>query len=155
MAYRVTCFGLLLASLLTAGCGTVANLARPRPEEGGRIPFGGVRHDVSCITRAANGELGPSPQPKSGSGQDPQLALVMLCAIDLPLSLIGDVVTWPYTAAYSFINQPVPTPRVVQAPVGVEVLGTHRPETVPDALPVAGMSGGADGRKRAGVGEAN
>jgi hypothetical protein len=40
---------------------------------------------------------------------------MLLYALDLPFSLMGDVVTWPYTAAYSFINQPVFVPPVTQA----------------------------------------
>jgi hypothetical protein len=40
---------------------------------------------------------------------------MLFCAADLPFSLIGDAVTWPYTAAYSFINQPIPTPPVTHA----------------------------------------
>jgi hypothetical protein len=64
-------------------------------------PFGGVRQNMSCI-RAAESE------------QQPPLARRVFCAADLPFSFIGDVVTWPYTAAYSFINQPIPTPPVMQ-----------------------------------------
>jgi hypothetical protein len=40
---------------------------------------------------------------------------MLFCAADLPFSLIGDVLTWPYAAAYSFINQPIPTPPVTPA----------------------------------------
>jgi uncharacterized protein YceK len=116
MAFRAICVALLLATFLTAGCGTVANLARSRPEEGGRRPFGGVEQDVWCINKAANGELGVRTHPKAESGQYPQLALMLFCAVDLPFSLIGDVVTWPYAAAYSFINRPVPTPPVTLSP---------------------------------------
>ena len=116
MRYRAICFALLLSSLPLAGCGTVANLVKSRPEEGGKSPFGGVRQDVRCIEKASNGECGFGTHPKSESEQHPQVALMLLCAADLPLSLIGDVVTWPYTAAYSFINQPIPTPPMTLAP---------------------------------------
>ena len=128
MAFRAICVALLLSSLPIAGCGTVANLVKSPPEEGGKSPFGGVRQDVSCIKKAANGESSFSTHPKSESEQHPQVALMLLCAADLPLSLIGDVVTWPYTAAYSFINQPIPTPPVTQAPAEVP------PQTSPSQL---------------------
>jgi uncharacterized protein YceK len=116
MAYRAICVTLLFSSLTTAGCGTVANLAMTRPEEGGKTPFGGVRQDVWCIRKATNGELAFETPAKPGSGQRPQVGLLILCAADLPFSLIGDVVTWPYAVVYSFINQPIPIPPVTQEP---------------------------------------
>jgi hypothetical protein len=67
---------------------------------------------VSCIKKAENGEFGFKTHSDSESEHYPQVALQLFCAADLPFSLIGDVVTWPYTAAYSFINQPIPTPPV-------------------------------------------
>ena len=115
MAFRAICVALLLSSLPIAGCGTVANLAKSDPQKGGVSPFGGVRQDVACIKKAANGELGFRTHTKSESEQYPQAALMLFCAADLPFSLIGDVVTWPYTVAYSCINQPVPIPPVIQA----------------------------------------
>jgi hypothetical protein len=116
MAFRAICVALLLASLPSAGCGTVANLARSLPEEGGKSPFGGVRQDVSCIKKAANGESSFSTHPKSESEQHPQVARMLFCAADLPFSFLGDVVTWPYTKTYTYINQPIPTPPVIQGP---------------------------------------
>lgn len=113
MAFRAICGVLLLSTLPAAGCGTAANLARQKPGEGGVSPFGGVRHDVWCVKKAANGEFGLRTHPKSESEQYPRVALMLFCAADLPLSLIGDTVTWPYTVAYTFINQPVPIPPVV------------------------------------------
>lgn len=136
MAFRSICVALFLASLLTAGCGTAANLVQSRPEEGGRSPFGGVRQDVQCINRAANGELGAGTHPQQGSEQYPQMALMLFCAADLPFSLLGDVVTWPYTAAYSFINQPIPTPGVVLAPAeGSPAASPPEPLAMPKKLP--------------------
>lgn len=128
MAFRAVCVALLISSLSSVGCGTVANLARQKPGEGGVSPFGGVRQDMACIKQAANGELGFRTHPKSESEQYPQLAIMLFCGADLPLSLIGDVVTWPYTAAYSFVNQPVPTPPVTLAP-------PHTPMTQPMPIP--------------------
>ena len=116
MAFRAICVALLLASLPIAGCGTVANLAKPGPEGGGKSPFGGVRQDVCCLKQAANGELGSRTHPEAESEQHPQVAPMLLYAADLPFTLLGDVVTWPYTAAFTFINEPVPVPPVVQAP---------------------------------------
>jgi uncharacterized protein YceK len=104
---------MLLSCLPVAGCGTVANVVRPGPEGGGKVPFGGVKQDVACIHKAANGELGFRAHPRSNSEQYPQRALMLFCAADLPMSLIGDVVMWPYAVIYSIINQPVPTPPVI------------------------------------------
>ena len=130
MAFRAIRVALLLSSLPMAGCGTVANLARPGPA-GGKIPFGGVRHDVSSIDKTANGECGCGPccTPE----QYRQVALRVFCAADLPLSFIGDVVTWPYTATYTYINQPVPTPPIRQVPTPTVTQSTAqgRPQTSP------------------------
>src|SRR5262245_55411346 len=117
MAFRATCVALLLSSLPIAGCGTVANLFKPGPEGGGMTPFGGVRQDLSCIKTAANGECNFPMHPKADSEQRPQeqrpqVALMLLCAADLPFSLIGDVVTWPYVLGYLCVNEPVPYPPV-------------------------------------------
>jgi hypothetical protein len=125
MALRAICIALVLSSLPIAGCGTAANLVKSHPEEGGRSPFGGVRQDVWCIKKASNGEFDFRTHPKSESEQYPQVALMLFCAADLPFSLIGDIVTWPYTATYSFINQPVPTPPVTQ------VKAEDRPQASP------------------------
>jgi hypothetical protein len=115
MAFRAIYVALLLSILPGAGCGTVVNLVRQRPDEGGVSPFGGVRQDVSCIKKAANGEFAFGTHPRSESEQHPQVVPMLLCAADLPLSLVGDIVTWPYTASYSFINQPIPVPPVAPA----------------------------------------
>jgi hypothetical protein len=124
------CVSLLLLSLPIAGCGTVANVVGVHPEEGGITPFGGVRIDAACIQKAANGESGLKPHCDSDAEQFQQAALMLLCAADLPLSLIGDLVTWPYTVSYTYINQPVPLPPVTQATVEI------RPQTPPlETLP--------------------
>lgn len=115
MAFRAIRVALLLSILPAAGCGTVANLANQKPGAGGVTPFGGVRQDVACLQQAANGNFCLRGHPKSDSEQYPQRALLLFCAADLPLTLIGDLVTWPYAAAYTFINQPIPTPPVGQA----------------------------------------
>jgi uncharacterized protein YceK len=130
MAFRSIGVALLLSSLPIAGCGTVANLARPGPN-GGKIPFGGVRHDASSIEKTADGEGGCTPwsQPE----QYRQVALKVFCAADLPFSFLGDVLTWPYTATYSYINQPVPIPPIRQAPPlpVPQATAQGRPQTSP------------------------
>jgi uncharacterized protein YceK len=133
MAFRAICVALLLSSLPLAGCGTVANLVKPGPEwgGGGKSPFGGVHHDVGCIETAANGDSGFRTHPKWESEQYQQVARTLFWAADLPFSLIGDVLTWPYTASYSFINQPIPVPPVIQAPDSPppQAAGLGRPQT--------------------------
>lgn len=136
MAFRAICIALLLSSLQIAGCGTVANLVRQDPdEEGGMIPFGGVKQDVSCMKQPANAECVCTPC--SNSEQSRQAARRLFCAADLPFSLIGDVVTWPYTATYRYINQPNPTPPVIQvplvtqAPPVTQTTAEGRPQTSP------------------------
>jgi uncharacterized protein YceK len=132
MASRAICVVLLLSSLPIAGCGTVANLARQGPE-GGISPFGGVKQDVSCLKKAANGECSCKTPPKSESEQHLQVARMLFCAVDLPFSCIGDVVTWPYTATYCYINQPTPTPPVALAPTYpvTQATAQGQPQTSP------------------------
>jgi uncharacterized protein YceK len=146
MAVRAICIALLLASLLIAGCGTAANLARQKPGAGGVRPFGGVRQDVSCIRNAVNRDSGVGAPTHSESGDYPRVVLMLACAADLPFSLVGDIATWPYTVAYSFINQPVPSPLVVVAdplvPAPVPTPPTVPPmpiPTPPGKSPAAGV----------------
>jgi hypothetical protein len=136
MAFRAICVALLLSSLPIAGCGTVANLARQGPEEeGGMIPFGGVKQDVACIKKAENGEFSFRTPPNSESEPHPQVALMLLCAADVPFSLIGDVVTWPYTVAYSYINQPTPTPPITLAPTPPVTQASPVPQATAEGRP--------------------
>jgi uncharacterized protein YceK len=132
VVYRAIRIALLLSTLPLAGCGTVANLARQKPGAGGVSPFGGVRQDVACIHKAANGELGFRAPPKSESEHYPKTALMLFCAADLPFSLIGDIVTWPYAVVYSYINQPVPLPPVILTPPPVtQAPAEDQPQTTP------------------------
>lgn len=131
MSFRATCVALLLSSLPIAGCGTIANIATVRPEKGGKTPFGGVRTDLACLKKAENGELNVGRHQKSESEPNSQLGLVFLYAADLPLSFIGDVVTWPYTATYSFINQPTPLPPFAFTP---PLVTQSAPEPAPDPM---------------------
>ena len=149
MTVRVIRVALLLASLPIAGCGTVANLARTRVEEGGTSPFGGVRQDVACLQKSASGEVGFGANPNSGAAHYPQTALTLFCVADLPLSLIGDLVTWPYTVVYTFINQPIPTPAVVLASPPVTQGATTPPVTPPMPIPIAPVKPAiAEGRQK-------
>src|SRR5690348_17176346 len=116
MGFRTICVAVLLSSPLCAGCGTAANLVRQRPGAGGVSPFGGVRQDMWCIRKAASGEFGVRAHHKSDAEDYPQVALMLLCAADLPLSFVGDLVTWPYTATYTYINQFPPVPPTIIAP---------------------------------------
>jgi uncharacterized protein YceK len=127
MAVRTICVALLLSIPLSAGCGTVANVARTGPNNG-MSPFGGVKQDLACIQKAANGELGFKTHDTSESEHYPRAALRLFCAADLPFSLIGDVVTWPYTVSYAFINQPIPPPPVTLADPTVS-------QTIPIPIP--------------------
>jgi uncharacterized protein YceK len=138
MAFRAIGVALLLSTLPIAGCGTVANLVTSRSEEGGKSPFGGVRQDVSCIKKGPNEESGFPIHADSEAKAYQQAALKLCCAVDLPLSFIGDVLTWPYTAAYSYINQPIPTPPVTLAPTPPvpQATAEGRPQTSPlEVLP--------------------
>ncbi|QEL16448.1 YceK/YidQ family lipoprotein [Limnoglobus roseus] len=112
MPLRATRVALLSAVLPLAGCGTVTNLAVTRIEDGGRLPFGGVKHDVRCIHGAADDQFGAHAHPRPEQDGYPRTALMLLCAADLPLSLVADTVLWPYLKAYNRINQPVPYPPV-------------------------------------------
>ena len=136
MAYRLTGVAVLLATLPAVGCGTVANLARPGPEAGGKAPFGGVRHDMGSIRRAANGDFAAGADNGLTSEQLGQAARVVVYALDLPLSLIADVITWPYVMAYSIVNQPVPVPPVILAPpTGPRVPAAATPGVSPGMYP--------------------
>ncbi len=98
---------------------------------------------MSCIEKAQNGEWSFTAHPKSESDSEPhpQVAPLLLCAADLPFSLIGDIVTWPYTAAYVCINQTIPPiaqtpalpPQPLPGPHAQEILPPVKPE--PDMLP--------------------
>lgn len=117
MTARAIRVAVLFAALSTLGCGTVANLAGAGP--GKKAPFGGVKRDLQCLTEAREGAVA------LGTGQDweprphEQQMLTVLCAADLPFSLIGDVITWPYTRAYTYINEPTDYPplQVVAPPL--------------------------------------
>jgi uncharacterized protein YceK len=115
MAVRALYAGLLLSGLLVAGCGTVSNAVLKRPEDGGKTPFGGVREDVAHIKSAAGGGDGKGHSEPELESQ-PQVGRILIFAADLPFSIVADVILWPYTWAFTRVNEPVPVPPVVQAP---------------------------------------
>jgi uncharacterized protein YceK len=134
MASRALRVALLLSGLPIAGCGTVANLTSPGPEGGGKAPFGGVRHDMAHVREAASG--GPASEARPESDQHPKVFSLLLWAADLPFTLIGDVVTWPYVRAYSFINQPtLSSPAIQVAEPALPVTPAAAEEGRPPLLP--------------------
>jgi uncharacterized protein YceK len=138
MAFRARSFAVLLAGTFIAGCGTVGNLAKPGPLPNGPIPFGGVQHDLASIQKTADADTGADAHPVSDAEHYRRTAVRVLCAVDLPLSLVGDVVTWPYTQSYVYINQPVPLPPLVippPVPTTGPAAGDVPPEDPLDVLP--------------------
>jgi hypothetical protein len=79
------------AALSTAGCGTAANTCWFSRDEGGMRAFGGVQVDWQQLR-----ENTAKPPPSS---DDSVPAWVVLA--DMPLSLVGDVVTLPVTIPIS------------------------------------------------------
>lgn len=86
------------AALLAAGCGTVASLAQP--DDCGRV-YGGVRRDVAWATNVFDGPADPNgPLANTGGGDGTAGAIfaavfIVGPLIDLPLSLLGDTLTFP------------------------------------------------------------
>ena len=136
MTFRGICGGLLLSVLSATGCGTMANLAHSNSEDGGRIPFGGVKRDVAGIRKSSGEEPGPITHRKAKSEQYPHEVLTLLCAVDLPFSAVGDLLTWAYTSAYTTANEPVPVPPVTfaSAPATLQ-LPPAPPPPKPTAMP--------------------
>jgi hypothetical protein len=128
MASRALCVALLLSSLSITGCGTVANLVLVHPAQGGKTPFGGVRHDLACL------------HPPPASGQCHETETRLFCAADLPFTFIGDVLTWPYTASYTFINGPVPVPPPLPAPFQPIPQMPATGQTQPPLMPATGQA---------------
>lgn len=113
MTLRVVGVAFVLTALLTTGCGTMANVAMVHPDAGGKRPFGGVHHDLNHIRSPQSCQNGACAAPH---GQTSGTARTLLYTADLPLSFVGDVLTWPYTAAFTWINEPVPVPMPMNSP---------------------------------------
>ena len=110
MTRRANCGTVLLAALASAGCGTVANLCDQTP--GGKADFGGVQIDRAYLRQEGTREP----------------AWAALTAVDVPFSLVGDVVSLPYVRLYRMINEPV-----LSAPLSGPVV--VRPPAAPAASP--------------------
>jgi uncharacterized protein YceK len=91
--------GLSVFAVLGGGCGTLNNLPRPEPVtflgpgSPGSRTYGGVRAEWDAIT-------GPHYDPKYPLILS--MCLVPMVALDLPLTLVGDTITLPYTLAYDY-----------------------------------------------------
>jgi uncharacterized protein YceK len=86
---------ILVTSLLASGCGTVVNLVRPNDEP---KAFGGIRFDIEQIDKLVSDGPADANGPLTSSGTGAALgALIFLAApfADLPLSLLGDTLTYP------------------------------------------------------------
>lgn len=134
MTARISRAAALLALLPLAGCGTVANLTPPNPDAA-RVPFGGVKHDLAGLRGAAHGAPGCEACAGKGGPQYPHTALAALCAADLPFSLVGDLVTWPYIRVYNVVNAPVPTAPLTFADPGA-IPARPVPPTPPKQMPL-------------------
>jgi uncharacterized protein YceK len=77
----LSCVGL---ATLSGGCGTMLNTTYFTPDEGGERIYGGVRLDAEVI--------------EDGYGQRSPLVIALFLA-DLPLTVIGDTLSLPYTLA--------------------------------------------------------
>lgn len=138
MSSRVMCVAVLLAAVPAVGCGTVSNLARTDPATNGKVPFGGVKQDLAGIQDVTTAEPSFAIHPKARAENHPHWAVALFCAADLPFSLVGDFVTWPYVWAYSVVNKPVPVPPIViadPAPVPPPAALPPVPATKPMPLP--------------------
>src|SRR4029079_6814850 len=87
----------LMATALLSGCGTVANMQETSgitPPGGRGEPsrvYGGVQSDFSAIQASVQ---------QVSNGEQDSVARLLIWALDVPLSLIGDTVTLPYILAH-------------------------------------------------------
>lgn len=100
----IRCLVLPFAALLSAGCGTISNLnptdqpfSGPQQDDAPRKTrvFGGVRSDWTGLTTLDwndNNAMASS-------------IILPLYVADLPLSLVGDTMTLPYTALRALCNK--------------------------------------------------
>lgn len=117
MTIRVLCVALGLSCLPLIGCGTTANLVRSYPDDGGKIPFGGVKQDLRVLRGPSPVAADGCPEPVPECKEYPGGLLKVVCAADLPFSFLGDLVTWPYVVIYRFINEPIAIPPLTHVPV--------------------------------------
>src|SRR5215218_6195532 len=108
MRYRSVALGFVIA-LSPVGCGTVNNLTRPLPptkadleKPGPSVPLGVWNDDAQKSSRQVYGGVrGEWAELKALRWNDEYSFLnpiaIALYAIDLPLTLVGDTLTLPYT----------------------------------------------------------
>jgi uncharacterized protein YceK len=83
---------------LTAGCGTVASLTMP--DDSGRV-YGGVRRDLDWAVKVVDGPAEPNGILTNSGGGDGKAGALFAAffilgpVVDLPLSFIGDTITFP------------------------------------------------------------
>jgi uncharacterized protein YceK len=78
-------FVLVSSCLTSAGCGTLHNMEDPEP-----AVYGGMRWELPMIREQGGAEFPTGPWA------------AVFYGLDLPLTLIGDTVTLPYTIPCSF-----------------------------------------------------
>ena len=125
---------ILVAALLSAasGCGTLANLdsqpdkmAPGAPTVRVPMPFGGVTMDMKALTH--NEPTMPASRV---------LMYRTIALVDLPISLVGDVVTLPWVALVSLRHQPEMGNQTGPMPLGLDPGVTPSGGIVPgDRLP--------------------
>ena len=85
----------MLTTLLSSGCGTACSLVFP---EQGDNRFGGIRYDLEAMGNITGNSPGSSGLLANAGGQGDAVLAVAAMPIpffDLPLSFIGDLVTYP------------------------------------------------------------
>jgi uncharacterized protein YceK len=113
MRLRAICVALLLPA---AGCGTVANQVHMQ-RDGGAAGFGGVHRDLDRLAKA--------DEAHADTGHK------LLAVADLPFSLVGDIVMWPYTKLFTHVNRDVPTDLMSAAPAPAVHGGAMPAPTIP------------------------
>ena len=94
---RTTVIVVLAAPMLLSGCGTVANIqpweSITPPGYRGEVSriFGGVQTDCTAIRASAK---------EVANGEHDSAGRLLIWTLDLPLSLIGDTLTLPYTLTH-------------------------------------------------------
>ncbi len=126
MTARAIRVALLFAVVSSAGCGTAGNLVGAGP--GKKVPFGGVKRDLQCLTEVRDGDVALRTGQEWEPSRHEHHLMMVLCAADLPFSLLGDVISWPYTRVYSCINEPTDYPPIqIATPTTSSSLPTAAP----------------------------
>jgi uncharacterized protein YceK len=91
---------LLMFGSLLSGCGTFLNLAWFTPKEGGEHMYGGVRVDAQTAYRSL---FHPEDNPYASTPE--RLWTAACLTADLPLSLVGDTLTLPWTCHQTLMRE--------------------------------------------------